>query len=111
MQQKPMFAFSVDVSKNRCHLPTLIRIITRWQVDGSEQLRQYVERAQSKDEEIKALQLDKRDLYAEVKANGFDIKAFKQLLRLLAMHPDERETLDATVATYLEAVQPTAKHA
>jgi len=67
-------------------------------------LRSFVERVERLDEEIKGLNDDKRDIYAEARSNGFDVKALKAVIRLRAQDPAEREQLEGIVQTYLSAL-------
>ena len=52
--------------------------------------RSFVERVERLEEEKKALSDDIRDVYAEAKANGFDVKALRQVVRLRKQDKDER---------------------
>ncbi len=60
----------------------------------------FVDRIERLNEEIKGLNTDKRDLYAEAKANGFDDKALKIVVQRRAKDPDALTELDAIVETY-----------
>lgn len=71
-------------------------------------LRSFVERVERIDEEIKGLNDDKRDIYAEVRSNGFDVKGVKAVIRLRAQDPAERKELDAIVTAYCAALGMTA---
>jgi uncharacterized protein (UPF0335 family) len=51
---------------------------------AKDHLKAFVERVERISEEIKALNDDKRDIYAEAKANGFDVKALKEVIKLRA---------------------------
>lgn len=60
------------------------------------QLRSLVERVERLDEEIKALNDDKRDIYAEAKANGYDVAILKKVVserRKDASTRDEQSTV------------------
>lgn len=71
---------------------------------AKDQLKAFVERVERMDEEIKSLNGDKRDIYAEAKANGFDVRALKQVIRLRAQDVDERKEQEAILETYLHAL-------
>ena len=51
----------------------------------------FVERIERIDEEIKALNEGKKEVFAEAKGEGFDVKALKQILRLRKQDKDERD--------------------
>lgn len=71
---------------------------------AKDHLKAFVERVERISEEIKALNDDKRDIYAEAKANGFDVKALKEVIKLRAMDVDERKEHEAILETYLQAL-------
>lgn len=68
------------------------------------QLRSYIERAERLDEEIAGLNTDKKELFAEAKGNGFDVKALKQVLSIRRKDPAKRAELNAVVALYLSTL-------
>lgn len=64
----------------------------------------YVERAERLNEEIKALNDDKRDMFAEAKGNGFDVKALKEVIKIRGQDPNERQERDTILETYMQAL-------
>ena len=63
---------------------------------AADRLRSLVDRTERLEEERKALGSDIRDIYAEAKSAGFDVKVLRQLIRLRKQEPadvDEQETL------------------
>jgi len=71
---------------------------------AKDQLKAFVERVEKLEEEKKAIADDIRDVYAESKANGFDVKALRTIIRLRKMEPSEREEQDAILETYMHAL-------
>jgi uncharacterized protein (UPF0335 family) len=71
---------------------------------AKDQLRTIVERIEKLEEEKKAIADDIRDVYAESKANGFDVKALRAIIRLRKIEPTEREEQDAILETYMHAL-------
>ncbi|MEM7069550.1 MAG: DUF2312 domain-containing protein [Pseudomonadota bacterium] len=69
-----------------------------------EQLRTVVERIERLEEEKKAIADDIRDIYAEAKANGFDTKVLRQVVRLRKQDLTERQEQDAIRDLYLQAL-------
>jgi uncharacterized protein (UPF0335 family) len=67
-------------------------------------LRAFVERVERLEEEKKAISDDIRDVYGEAKANGFDTKALRTIVRLRKQDSDERREQEAIVDTYLHAL-------
>ena len=71
---------------------------------AKDQLKAFVERVEKLEEEKKAISDDIRDVYAEAKGNGFDVKALRQIVKLRKMEPTEREEQDAILETYMHAL-------
>jgi uncharacterized protein (UPF0335 family) len=71
---------------------------------AKDQLRAFVERIERLEEEKKALSDDIRDVYAEAKGNGYDVKALRTVIRLRKQDKDERAEQEAILDTYLHAL-------
>ncbi len=71
---------------------------------AKDHLKAFVERIERLEEEKKALSDDIRDVYAEAKGNGFDVKALRQVVRLRKQDKDERAEQEAILDTYLQAL-------
>lgn len=67
-------------------------------------LKSFVERIERLEEEKSQLSSDVRDVYAEVKSNGFDVKALRTVIKLRKLDKTEREELEAVVDTYMHAL-------
>jgi uncharacterized protein (UPF0335 family) len=63
-----------------------------------------VERIERLEEEKKALADDIKDVYGEAKANGFDVKALRTVIRLRKQDVEERKEQEAILETYLHAL-------
>ena len=68
------------------------------ETDGvaADRLRSFVDRIERLEEERKALGSDIKDIYAEAKSAGFDVKVLRQLIsirRKVAAEVEEQETL------------------
>jgi uncharacterized protein (UPF0335 family) len=68
------------------------------------QLKQIVERIERLEEEKKALSDDIKDVYAEAKANGFDTKILRQVIRMRKQNAAERQEQEAILDLYLHAL-------
>lgn len=68
------------------------------------QLKAFVERIERLEEEKKALADDVKDVYGEAKANGFDTKILRQVIRLRKQDRAEREEQEALLDLYLQAL-------
>jgi uncharacterized protein (UPF0335 family) len=71
---------------------------------AKDQLRSIVERVEKLEEEKKAISDDIRDVFAEAKVNGFDVKALRAIVRLRKMDSSERAEQDAILETYMHAL-------
>ena len=71
---------------------------------AKDQLKAFVERIERLEEEKKAIADDIRDVYAESKANGFDVKALRAVVRLRKIDVEERKEQEAILETYLQAL-------
>lgn len=68
------------------------------------QLKSIVERIERLEEEKKALADDIKDVYAEAKANGYDTKTLRTVVRLRKQDRAEREEQEALLDLYLNAL-------
>lgn len=71
---------------------------------AADQLRAFVERIERLEEEKKAISDDIKDVYAEAKGTGFDVKILRQVVRLRKQEPHEREEQEAILDLYLHAL-------
>ena len=71
---------------------------------AKDQLRAFVERIERLEEEKKTIADDIRDVYAESKANGFDVKALRSVIRLRKQEASERQEQQLILDTYMHAL-------
>jgi uncharacterized protein (UPF0335 family) len=71
---------------------------------AADRLRSLVERIERLEEERKALGSDIRDIYAEAKSAGFDIKVLRQLIRLRKQEPADVEEQETLLDVYRRAL-------
>lgn len=71
---------------------------------ASDQLKAIIERIEHLEEEKKAIADDIRDVYAEAKGNGFDVKALRTVVRLRKQDKAERAEQEAILEVYLQAL-------
>ncbi len=67
-------------------------------------LKSIVERIEKLEEDKKALSDDIREVYAEAKAEGFDVKAMRVVVRLRRQDMEERKEHEALVELYRDAL-------
>ncbi len=73
-------------------------------VVAREQLRDIVERIERLEEEKQAIADDMKAVYAEAKANGFDTKVLRQVIRMRKQDPGERTEMEHTRDLYMQAL-------
>jgi uncharacterized protein (UPF0335 family) len=71
---------------------------------SDDRLRLFVERIERISAEIAGLQEDRRDVYAEAKAVGYDAAVLRMVIARRAAPPDVRAEADAMVAAYEAAL-------
>ena len=71
---------------------------------AAEQLRLFIERIERLEEEKKGIADDVKDVYAEAKANGYDTKTMRAIVRLRRMETHVRQEADALLETYRQAL-------
>ena len=71
---------------------------------AAEELKQFVERVERLEEEKKALADDIKDVFAEMKGRGFDVKAVRQIIRLRKQDRSERQEQEAILELYMSAI-------
>ena len=68
------------------------------------QLRAIVERIERLEEEKKTIAADIKEVYAEAKGNGYDIKILRKVISLRKKEPAERMEEEAMLDVYLSAL-------
>ena len=71
---------------------------------AGDHLKSFIERIERLEEEKKALADDIRDVYSEAKANGFEVKIMRQIVKIRKMDKDELDEQEALFDTYLLAL-------
>jgi len=67
-------------------------------------LKSIVERIERLEEEKKTISDDIREVYAEGKGNGFDVKALRAIVKLRKQDPSERAEAETILETYMQAL-------
>lgn len=76
----------------------------QWGNISAERLRSLIERIERLEEERKAIGSDVKDIFAEAKSAGFDVKVMKRLIKLRRMEPAEAEEQDTLLDVYRRAL-------
>ena len=70
-----------------------------------DRLRSLIERIERLEEEKKAIAGDIRDIFAEAKAAGFDVKVMREILKLRKMDAADRDEKELLLETYRKALE------
>jgi len=71
---------------------------------SAEQLRLFIERIERLEEEKKGIADDIKDVYAEAKSTGFDVKTMRAIVRLRKMEKHHRDEAEMLLETYKQAL-------
>ena len=71
---------------------------------AGDHLRSFIERIERLEEEKQALTADIKDVYAEAKGTGFNVKIMRQLVRLRKMEDHDREEQEQILDLYKRAL-------
>jgi len=71
---------------------------------AADQLRLFIERIERLEEEKKGIADDIKDVYAEAKATGYDVKTMRSVVRLRRMEKHARQEAEALLETYKAAL-------
>jgi len=74
------------------------------EVIAADLLRQLIERVERLEEEKKGILEDIKEVFAEAKAQGFDVKTMKQVIKLRGTEKHKRQEAEALLETYLAAL-------
>ncbi len=76
----------------------------QWGNIGADRLRSLVERIERLEEERKSLGSDIKDIYAEAKSAGYDVKVIRQLIRIRKQEPADVEEQETLLDVYRRAL-------
>tara|TARA_R110000822_G_scaffold11505_9_gene42034 strand:- start:546 stop:857 length:312 start_codon:yes stop_codon:yes gene_type:complete len=69
-----------------------------------DQLKAIIERVEKLEEEKQTIAGDIKEVYAEAKANGFDAKILREIVKLRKMDSAERQEREAILELYMNAL-------
>jgi len=71
---------------------------------AADQLRLFIERIERLEEEKKGIADDIKDVYAEAKSTGYDVKTMRAIVRLRKLESHVRQEAEALLETYKNAL-------
>lgn len=63
-----------------------------------------IERIENLEEEIKALNEGKKEVFAEAKGEGYEVKVLREILKLRKLDNDERDEQESLLDLYMRAI-------
>lgn len=67
-------------------------------------LKSFIERIEHLEEERKSLAADVREVYAEAKSGGFDVKVMRKVVALRKMDAADRAEMESLIEVYMNAL-------
>ncbi len=67
-------------------------------------IRAFVERIEHLDSEIQELNEQKKEVFAEAKGEGFDVKILKEIVKLRKQDEEERDAREGMLDLYMRAM-------
>ena len=71
---------------------------------SAEQLKLFIERIETLEEEKRGIADDIKGVFQEAKANGYDVKTMRTIVRLRRMDTNARAEQEALLETYMSAL-------
>ena len=68
-------------------------------------IRAFVERVENLDTEIQELNEQKKEVFAEAKGEGFDVKILKEIVKLRKQDEEERDERESMLDLYMRAME------
>jgi uncharacterized protein (UPF0335 family) len=65
----------------------------------------FVERIENLDTELQELNEQKKEVFAEARAEGFDVKILKEIIKLRKQDKDERDERETLLDMYMRAME------
>ena len=68
-------------------------------------IRSFIERIENIDSELQELNEQKKEVFSEAKAEGFDVKILKEIIKLRKQDQDERDEHETLLDLYMRAME------
>lgn len=68
-------------------------------------IRSFIERIENIDCELQELNEQKKEVFSEAKAEGFDVKILKEIIKLRKQDQDERDEHETLLDLYMRAME------
>ena len=71
---------------------------------AADRLRSFIERVERLEEDKAAVMNDIKEVYAEAKSDGYDVKTLRKVVRIRKMEKADRQEQEAMLELYLAAL-------
>jgi uncharacterized protein (UPF0335 family) len=71
---------------------------------AGDRIRSFVERIEHLEEELQALNEGKKEVFAEAKGEGFDVKILKEIIKIRKQDQEERDEHETLLDVYMQAL-------
>lgn len=71
---------------------------------AADRLRSFIERVERLEEEKQTIMADVKEIFAEAKGEGYDVKILRKVVRIRQMDRAERQEQEALLELYLAAL-------
>ena len=68
-------------------------------------IRAFIERIENLDSELQELNEQKKEVFAEAKGEGFDVKILKEIIKLRKQDQGERDERESLLDLYMRAME------
>ncbi len=68
-------------------------------------IRSFIERIENLDSELAELNEQKKEVFSEAKAEGFDVKILKEIIKLRKQDKEERDERESLLDLYMRAME------
>jgi uncharacterized protein (UPF0335 family) len=75
---------------------------------AGDRIRSFIERIEHLEEELQALNEGKKEVFAEAKGEGFDVKILKEVIKLRKQDKEERDEHETLLDIYMHAIEQAA---
>ena len=75
---------------------------------AGDRIRSFVERVEHLDAELQELMELKKQVFAEAKGDGLDVKILREVIKLRKQDKDERDEHDSLLDVYIRAIEQSA---
>ncbi len=93
-----------EIYRERCRVADGSASVEGASTIAADRLRSFIERVERLEEEKAAIMNDVKEIYAEAKGDGYDVKTLRQVVRIRKMDRADRQEQEALLELYLSAI-------